>query len=116
MHPSASSAFVSASSAAAPRRTTAVFVLYLLDAFVIGGCVAILAVRHLVLSIFDSINAASAAGLVDSSRAMIAGGEYLSLLDHLLPYYLVCGSALLVLGLLTLGVWLSRAQRTMRKP
>ncbi len=101
--------------AAASRRKAPIFVLYLLDAFVLGGCAAMLAVRQVIMDIMDRIQAASAAGQIDSLRAANAGGEYLNLLDHLLPYFVAYGLAVLVLALITLGVWFWRALGTMRK-
>ena len=115
MHYQIGASLASAPTKAASRRQAPLFVLYLLDAFVLGGCAAVLAVRQVVMAIMDRIQAATAAGQIDSFRAANAAGEYLNVLDHLVPYHLAYGVALLVLALFTLGVWLLRAPRTMRK-
>ncbi len=100
-----------APAAAVSSRRCPLLVLYLLDAFALGGCVALLAVRQVVLGIMARIQAAAAAGQLDSARAGSAGGDYLNLLDHLLTYDLAFGAAFLVFMLFTLTAWLVQALR-----
>jgi hypothetical protein len=78
-------------------------VLYLLDAFMLGGLVALLAVSQLLESIKNRV------------VTMEAASEILNVQDQLLPYYVAFIGAFLALALLTLGAWLWRALRSPRR-
>jgi hypothetical protein len=61
--------------------------------------VALMLVRRLLLTIMVRLTSGA------------AQGELLNVLDHMLPYYIGYGLALVVVGLLTAGVWLAQASR-----
>ena len=71
-------------------------VLIAVDAFVLGGLVAVLLVRQLIVTIMLRLTSAA------------AQAEVLNMLDHPLPYTLGYLAAVMVLGLVTLAVWLGR--------
>jgi hypothetical protein len=73
--------------------------LLALEIFLAGGFVALLLVRRLLLTIIVRLTSGA------------AQAEILNVLDHLLPYYFGYGLALLVVGLLTAGIWLAQAAR-----
>jgi hypothetical protein len=77
------------------RRPPILFVLTMLDVFVLGGAVALVLVNRqlshqLAVYVPHSMDAASA---------------ILDFMDDLFPYYVVCIVGLLALVLITLGVW-----------
>ena len=80
-----------------PKRVSALHLLLTLDAFVLGGCVSLLVVNCLLdyrLSVYGV-----------PSRA---ANTMLSFMDYLLPYCVAYAVLLMVLILLTVGVWIWR--------
>ena len=77
--------------------------MLLLDAFVLGGLVAMRLVLHLLEIIMDRL------------ITMEAQQEILNVLDHLLPYWLGYMGVSLLLGLITVGayLWLKTRSRIM---
>ena len=68
--------------------------LFGLELFLAGGLAALLLVRQLLLTIMARLISAT------------AQAEILNVLDHLLPYYVAYGLALLAVGLLAGATWL----------
>jgi len=77
------------------KRVSILSVLLILDAFVLGGFVNLLIVNRL-LDI--QLN-------VYVPRSMVAAGTILNLMDHLLIYFVAYAGTLLILTLITIGVW-----------
>jgi hypothetical protein len=80
------------------KRVSALHILLTLDAFVLGGCVSLLIVNCLLdnrLSVYGT-----------PSRA---ANTMLGFMDDLLPYCVVYAVLLMVLILITVGVWIWRA-------
>jgi hypothetical protein len=70
--------------------------LVTLNAFVLGGCLALLIVNRLLTNQFDIYN---------SSNSMAEVSTILDFMDDLLPLYLICGSTLLLLLLFSTAFW-----------
>jgi hypothetical protein len=82
---------------AVPRRRFMILTMLLsLNAFVLGGCVALLIVNRLLSSQLDVYTA---------TQSMAAASSILDLMDDLLYYYLIYGAVLFVLVLGTASVW-----------
>lgn len=75
------------------RRLPVIWILLVLDAFLLGGCVAFLVVHELLVR------------TMNRPASMDAVSEILNVLDHLLPYYAAYTLALLLLLLITVVVW-----------
>ena len=103
MHDQTGASHASAPATTASRSHAALLVLYLLDAFVLGGLVALMAVAQVLKSILGRL------------VSIEAGQEILNVQDHLFPYYVAYIVAFVVLALLTLGAQLLQAWRTTRK-
>ena len=73
--------------------------LLALEIFLAGGLTALLLVRQLLLTIMARLISAA------------AQAEILNVLDHLLPYYVAYGLALLAVGLLIAATWLWSSAR-----
>ncbi len=76
------------------KRNPFLFILLVLDAFVLGGCVTLVIVNQ-------SLN--------DMMKRLVtieAQSQILDVLDHLIPYYMVYGGLLLLLILITISVWI----------
>jgi hypothetical protein len=69
------------------------FILLVLDAFVMGGCVTLVVVNQF-------LN-----GMMKQLVTIEAQSQILDVLDHLIPYYVVYGGLLLLLILITISVW-----------
>jgi protein-S-isoprenylcysteine O-methyltransferase Ste14 len=81
------------------KRASILSVLWMLDAFVMGGCASMLLVNRLLdvqLNFY-------------TPRSMIAAEAILDFTGDLMPYYMACVGILLVLILITLGAWAWRA-------
>lgn len=74
-------------------RSTLPLLLVGFNVFVAGGCLALLLVRQLLLTILDRL------------ISVQAQAEILNVLDQLLPYYVWYAAALAVSLALTLTVW-----------
>jgi len=76
------------------KRNPFLFILLVLDAFVLGGCVTLVIVNQ-------SLN--------DMMKRLVtieAQSQILDVLDHLIPYYMVYAGLLLLLILITISVWI----------
>jgi hypothetical protein len=85
----------SARTALGGRRVLLLSVLLLLDGFALGGCLTSLMMRNLVIEMM--------AVYEDSAQVLAV----YNLFDHLLPYYLCYGGALLALTVTTVCVWVA---------
>jgi hypothetical protein len=70
--------------------------LFLLNAFVLGGCLALVFVNRLLNTQLDQYV---------SSQSMAAASTIIDFMEDLLPLYLICGSVLLLLLLISTTVW-----------
>ena len=70
--------------------------LILLNAFVLGGCLALLIVNRLLKQQLD---------IYVSTQSMDAASTILDFMDDLLPIYLIWGSVLLLLLIVSAAVW-----------
>ena len=77
-------------------RSPLAMLLVTLNAFVLGGCLALLIVNRLLTNQFDIYN---------SSNSMAEVSTILDFMDDLLPLYLICGSTLLLLLLFSTAFW-----------
>lgn len=80
------------------KRLSALHLLLTLDAFVLGGCVSLLIVNCLLdnrLSVYGT-------------RSMAPADPILNFMDDLLPYCVVYAALLMILILITVGVWVWR--------
>jgi len=73
-------------------------VLLILDAFVLGGCVALVIVNGLLDSQLK----------VYGAYRMAAADTVLDIMDDLLPYYVAYAGIVAVLILMTIGIWVWR--------
>ena len=71
-------------------------VLVLLNAFVLGGCLALLIVNRWLNNQLDTYV---------SNQSMDAASTIIDFMEDLLPLYLMCGSAVLLLLLVSTAVW-----------
>ena len=67
-----------------------------LNAFVLGGCLAFLIVNRLLANQLD---------IYLSSENMSAGSTMLDLMDDILPFYFLCGTAVVLILLLSATFW-----------
>lgn len=80
-----------------PRsRAILVRALILLNAFVLGGCLALVIINRRLNSQLNQYA---------SSQSMAAASTIIDFMDDLLPLYLICGSVLLLLLLISATVW-----------
>jgi hypothetical protein len=80
-----------------PRRRFMILTMLLcLNAFVLGGCVALLIVNRLLSSQLDVYTA---------TQSMAAASSILDFMDDLLYFYVIYGAVLLILVLGTASVW-----------
>jgi hypothetical protein len=77
------------------RRVLLLSVLLVLDGFALGGCLTSLMMRNLILEMMTVYK--------DPAQALAV----YNLFDHLIPYYLCYGGALLALTVTTVCVWLA---------
>jgi hypothetical protein len=78
------------------RRLSILSLLLALDAFVLGGLLALLVVNRLLNNQLD----------VYLSHSFVAAATILDFMDDLLPYYVIYGGTLLALVLTTLIAWM----------
>jgi hypothetical protein len=70
------------------------FILLLLDAFVLGGCMTLVVVTRFLDGMMQRLSTAE------------AQSQILNVLDNLIPYYVVYGGVLLLLISITISVWI----------
>jgi hypothetical protein len=81
---------------ASQGRSPLAMLLVILNAFVLGGCLALLIVNRLLTNQFD---------IYISSNSMAEVSTILDFMDDLLPLYLIYGSTLLLLFLFSAAFW-----------
>jgi hypothetical protein len=75
------------------KRNPLLFILLVLDAFVLGGCVTLVIVNQFLNSLMKRL------------VTVEAQSQILNVLDQLIPYFLVYGGLLLLLIFITISVW-----------
>lgn len=77
-------------------RSPLTMLLVALNAFVLGGCLAFLIVNRLLANQLE---------VYLSSENMVAGSTMLDLMDDILPFYFLCGTAVVLILLLSATFW-----------